>query len=243
MPNNQKVKLIASAVSALFVGCILGYIFHSYTSDKYSFLSNSERVSSCLDSATNLKDETVNHINNALSFCYRKIWYQGALDDYNVRRIIFQNQYIADIVLLWMVVVITLSGVCLAALQLYTSYELSKLRAGEVGGPAELASSLGIEKGKVVLKSSVTGLFILVISFAFFYIYVILVYKINDPVGSSTPAGQTLSSQLSPQFPVAESDGTLKNGIGNSLQPIEGISGGGGGFGPPPVIEQTPVEK
>ena len=243
MTTILKAKWIGITISVFFLGCIIGYLFQVYTSDKYSFLSNGERISSCLSDSTIQKSDPASNMNDSLSFCYRKIWYQSALDDYNVRRHIFQNQYIADIILLWMVVVITLSGVCLAALQLYTSYDLSKYRLGKDGEYSEMVSTLEIEKGKVALKSSVTGLFILLISFGFFYIYVILVYKINEPVGSNTSAGKVLSSQISPYFSEKDLGNTGQFANGDPLQPTEEQSNKGGGFGESPEIEPNKTDN
>lgn len=114
--------------------------------------------------------------------CYRQINAQGLLDDARIRQLKFSYQHDADRALLWMVVAITLSGVCLAGLQLGASYKLALLR-GE--GDLAVEGALSVERDRIALKSTVTGLFILLISFAFFFIYVRYVYKI-DEVSSST---------------------------------------------------------
>jgi hypothetical protein len=101
---------------------------------------------------------------------------------------IFRNAAIADqryqnCVLLLMVVVITISGVVLAGLQLLGSYRLSKDGYGEFGAGGEASASV---KG-VAVKSSVVGVVILAISFAFFLVFVNNVYPIRE-IGGPAPA-------------------------------------------------------
>ena len=78
--------------------------------------------------------------------------------------------------LLWMVVALTISGVVMAALQLFVAYRLAVAGRGEVAASSELT----LEQGKISLKSSVTGLLILVVSFAFFIVYVTWVFTIKE---------------------------------------------------------------
>ena len=47
---------------------------------------------------------------------------------YAVREVNFIQQYLANAVLMWMVVIITLSGVALAALQLMASFQLASAK-------------------------------------------------------------------------------------------------------------------
>lgn len=109
--------------------------------------------------------------------CYRVIHGQNMLNDFTIRRIkLFQQQY-DEVVMLWMMVAITLSGVVLAGLQLFTSYRLAS-RSG--GAHAEGASEITVEQGRLVFKSSVTGLAILIISFAFFLVFVLEIYTIRE---------------------------------------------------------------
>jgi hypothetical protein len=81
-----------------------------------------------------------------------------------------------NVVLMWMVVVITISGVILAGLQLYASFELAKK-----GKSAFLTGNeITVNKDSVVIQSSVIGVIILSISFAFFMVFVVKVYKIEE---------------------------------------------------------------
>jgi hypothetical protein len=76
-----------------------------------------------------------------------------------------------------MVVILTLSGVALAALQLAAAYALAKATGSD---SLQDQQEFSIEKGKLVLRSSITGLFILIISFAFFYVYILHVFTIKE---------------------------------------------------------------
>jgi hypothetical protein len=90
---------------------------------------------------------------------------------------IFQRS--ENVALMVMVIVITVSGVALAGVQLITSYRLALLgRDGAAGEPT--ASELRYDHGSVVVKSSVVGVLILAISFAFFMVFVIYVYTIRE---------------------------------------------------------------
>ena len=73
-------------------------------------------------------------------------------------------------------VIITISGVVLAAVQLIASYKLASTGRAEFAQTSELM----LQRDRVLLKSSVTGLLILTASFAFFFVYVVWVYTIRE---------------------------------------------------------------
>ena len=91
-----------------------------------------------------------------------------------------------NVVLMWMVVAITVSGVTLAGLQLYASFKLASVGKGTL---AE-GGTLKLENGKVVVQSSIVGVIILAISFAFFMVFVRDVYSITEVPGSGVPQVQ-----------------------------------------------------
>jgi hypothetical protein len=85
---------------------------------------------------------------------------------------------------MWMVVIITFSGVLLAGLQLWASYRLAESRQTTLDAND---GQLVLERDRVVLKSSIAGLFILLVSFAFFLVFVLYVYRfehISDQANS-----------------------------------------------------------
>lgn len=110
------------------------------------------------------------------TLCYSQLYSQALLQDFQHRRMKFIQQTYDERVLLWMVVAITISGVGLAGIQLLTSYRLAQSKApGD-----ETSSEFVLQRDKVVLKSSVTGLFVLLLSFCFFYVFVLEIFVIKE---------------------------------------------------------------
>src|SRR3954468_3827617 len=110
-----------------------------------------------------------------------------SLQDFRIRREKFVRQELDERVTLALVVGITISGVLMAGLQLLMSYKLAQAGHSELAKDIELS----VQKDKIALKSSVVGLAILVISLAFFVVYVKWIYSIQEvPVAS--PAGREL---------------------------------------------------
>jgi hypothetical protein len=93
-----------------------------------------------------------------------------------------------------MVVLVTLSGVGLAGLQLLASYALA---AGGRGGLAE-GGELKYSAEGVSFKSSVVGLMILAMSFAFFLVFIIYVYTFR-PAEPADPQKVLRPSVTSPR--------------------------------------------
>jgi hypothetical protein len=122
-------------------------------------------------------------------YCYAQIRGEDVLEDFDIRRSKLVQQEAEGTILLWMVVALTLSGVAMAALQLFGAYRLAET------GRAKFAttSELSLEQSKISLRSSVTGLLILVVSFAFFIVYIGWVFTIKESridveTGASAPA-------------------------------------------------------
>lgn len=144
--------------------------------------------------ATDANQTFLNQI-RALDLCARLLEAHYRLHDFNIRRIKFLQQRYDEFIMLWMVVVITISGVALAAVQLAVSYRLAGKTSAD---PLGQATEITVEQNRLVFKSSVTGLAILVISFAFFLVFVLEIFVIREinpekmEGGSSAkPAGTT----------------------------------------------------
>jgi hypothetical protein len=120
------------------------------------------------------------------NICYMQVRGEALLADFNIRRSNLINQQAEGRIVLWMVVAITISGVLLAGLQLLAAYRL----AGSGKGELAVAQEIVLEQNKVSLKSSVTGLLILVISFAFFMVYIMWVYTAKE-LRQETPEAAT----------------------------------------------------
>ena len=114
-------------------------------------------------------------LRETFGLCYAQLHGQGLLNGFQIRRLKFLRQdYERN--LLWMVVAITISGVFLAALQLLGSYRLAMAGRGAFDQTGEIA----LARDQISLKSSITGLFILVVSFAFFAVFVFGIFQITE---------------------------------------------------------------
>jgi hypothetical protein len=138
------------------------------------------------------------HLNG---FCFDSLGSQLKLDQEQIRRNTFMFQSTENVVLLYMVVIITFSGVLLAGVQLVASYKLAVIGRGELAGGGELAYSPS--SGAVSFKSSVVGLTILALSFAFFLIFVKEIYPLKELNAAATAqAGPGLSGSPVNLLPV-----------------------------------------
>lgn len=97
---------------------------------------------------------------------------------------IYEAQLTQNTIMLSMVVFLTFAGVALAAVQLLATYRLAQ------AGKAQLAEGgeASVEHGRVVVRSSVVGLVMLALSFAFFTMYVLYVYRIGEASLPEMPA-------------------------------------------------------
>jgi hypothetical protein len=135
--------------------------------------------------------------------CYEQVRGEAVLADFDIRRSNLIGMQSDSRIVLWMVVAITVSGVGLAGLQLFAAYRLAGAGRGEFAASQELS----IEQNRISVKSSVTGLLILIVSFAFFMVYVFNVYG---------------AKELKQDLPEAR-----------AVRPIPTL--GTGGYGPPPA--------
>jgi hypothetical protein len=140
-------------------------------------------------------------------FCYNSIGSQLRIDSDRIRLDAFVFQRNENIVLLYMVVLLTISGVVLAGMQLLASYRLALAGRGELAGGA---SEIAYSATSVSFKSSVIGLTMLAMSFAFFLVFIVYVYDMREisSDGTSRPAApaqqQPTPTRLMPVLPPAE---------------------------------------
>lgn len=180
-------------------------------------IDKSSRLDAC---ALTVRDEffrtystRVEALNAMTKYCYTDVYMQDNLWDYEVRRTSFTIQQYQGTVLLTVVVMVTISGVALSALQLFAAFQLAmegreKLRAD---------SQIGIEAGKMSVKSSVAGVVILSLSLLFFVVFVKYVFPITET--------NTVSSSM-PQFGLPQLNGDSAT--------IKGPELNSGGYGHPP---------
>lgn len=108
--------------------------------------------------------------------CFRQVQSDLLLREIQLRRARFVQQADEGVALIVTVIIITIAGVALSAVQFVATYRLAS--AGQAA--IEQASQLTIERDRITLKSSVTGLFILACSLAFFMIFVLYVHPIRE---------------------------------------------------------------
>jgi len=113
---------------------------------------------------------------DAASLCQTLISAQRAENLQQIRADNFVFQRSENTVLMWMVVAITLGGVALAAAQLLASFLLAKAR----GGALSESGTIDFSKDKLAMQSSFVGVLVLGLSLAFFAIYVLWVYTLDE---------------------------------------------------------------
>lgn len=165
-------------------------------------MDDARQFNACIDGT--LKTVKVSNLDVASyetiwRLCGEQLYDIDALNDFDIRKEKFIRQELDERVILFLVVAITVSGVALAGLQLLASYKLASLHRVKFTED----STLSLERDKVSLRSSVTGLMILVVSLVFFTIYVKWVYTIKEigiepqlnegpPPNNFNPAGHAL---------------------------------------------------
>lgn len=175
-----------------------------------------------------LKPEKINSeiLNYTLNYCYTRNFFQASLNEAHVRIGIYERQSSQNQVMLWMVVAITVSGAGLSALQLIASYKLAVIGRETMATLGELT----LERDKLAVKSSMTGLLILSVSLAFFIVYVLFVYTIRENTHTGVQATADQVVETLPDRPIRR---TPEDGRGDR-------SGTGTNSGAPRPAEGAP---
>jgi hypothetical protein len=168
-------------ISGVVIGLLFGFLAGHSTSDlPIAGQSSLPSMSQCVTDTTNLLSKngapTSENLRDARDHCYSMIQSQGYFTDFAIRKLNFLQQYRANGVLMTMVVSITIFGALLAGFQLWASYQLASVNKGVL---SDADSELTIESRRLSLKSSIAGLVILLISFCFFLIFVLYVYRLE----------------------------------------------------------------
>jgi hypothetical protein len=186
--SRWKPEIYMISVVILIVGLVIGFFAGSSIQEApFTALPASPSMADCqagtiklLDLKQPPKPETLREV---VEYCYSSLYSQGLLNDFAVRELTYRQQYRANHVLMWLVVGVAISGVLLAGVQLLTSYRL----ASALNVLPTSDSEISLKHNQIALKSSVTGLAILVISFAFFLIFVLYIYRFEKPGHESGP--------------------------------------------------------
>ena len=177
-------RAIAAALSILLA--FIPMVAHASTMEAEACIGRMLRL-------TGTQAPTVQNINEMRSVCEQMslATYRAQTEAATAR--IYEAQLTQNTVMLWLVVILTMGGIGLAAVQLWATYRLAKAGQGALADGGEAT----IEHGKIVVRSSVVGIIILAMSFAFFSMYVLYVYRISEssgigsvpvPVGPAPPA-------------------------------------------------------
>jgi len=154
--------------------------------------SDQARFEKCLERTKSLaKTDELQGYEQVWRLCGNEVYNLMLFADFQIRRNKFVRQEFDERMNLWLVVAITISGVFLAGVQLFLSYRLAERGKAEFAQDTKLLA----EHGRISLQSSVTGLMILVISLAFFFVYVKWIYvlqefQIERPDNLKSPAVQ-----------------------------------------------------
>ena len=140
---------------------------------------------------------TLDSVGAARAICRQLLQDDLSLAEAATTNELYKNQIADGHVLLYMIVFITLSGIVLAALQLWASYKLAQKGSNNLTEGGEFS----FREGNIAIKSSAIGVIILAISLVFFTIFVREVYNISE-VFSDAPAGATHGAV--PQGPPAK---------------------------------------
>jgi hypothetical protein len=161
---------------------------------------HAKAISACIDRTferVNPPKVTAGLYERLWRLCSNEIFNDLFLEDFLIRREKFLRQYLDERVTLWLVVSITISGILLAAVQLFMSFKLASRGVGEFAKDSEFA----IENTKLSIRSSITGAVILTLSLAFFMVYVIWIYTVREVPIEKPSNLQTPSEWLAPAAP------------------------------------------
>ena len=132
----------------------------------------------------------------------RKLLYEEQV----IRNENFVFQRYENTIIMLMVVSITVSGVILAGLQLLASYKLASIGKGSIDERSEVNFSFN----SMAVKSSVVGVVILGISFAFFLVFVLYVYTFTPVSGREESATRSIAPPLTAEQKAGATDNVGK---------------------------------
>ncbi len=206
----QKLPLAGLALVAFCCAFAVALLFYHPLPSPSVVGERVENVTTCIDQYAQKDpqgDRAMPALWDAYNFCHSVVATEFLTKEQIVRNAAFADQRYENLVLLCMVVAITVSGVALAGLQLLGSYRLAQVGRATFGGGGEAT----ISANSVAVRSSVVGVVILAISFAFFLVFVLYVYTIQEVGGTAAnniaaqPAHQIWSGAIQPlpQKPIA----------------------------------------
>jgi len=171
------VMTLCISVALLLVNIFgIAVIYYRAPADKIG--DELDRMSTCRGELLQWlepKDRKLETWASIQGLCYSQTNEEEALKSFGITQSALVRQQHQVPAMMWMVIAITISGVALSAVQLLISFRL--VSAGK--GTFEAGGEMSVGRDKLVLKTSVTGVLILVISLGFFYVFVKEVYLIK----------------------------------------------------------------
>ncbi|MBV5313607.1 MAG: hypothetical protein JZU47_09950 [Prolixibacteraceae bacterium] len=107
-----------------------------------------------------------------------KSYYNYMTHGYRHRSNVFTWQLLSSVIIFCMVIFLVLSGIYFAWLQFKLAMKVKE--NGDGTGSENLTTELNMSSKEIKVSSPVLGVIILIISLAFFYLYLVYVYPINE---------------------------------------------------------------
>lgn len=214
-PRNILIVMSVGVVVLLCPIIVMAVVSNFFAVKPPAIAENEDRLGKCITYRTTVvqDEETIANYGALLKQCYNEARYTALLQDFYLRRAKLYNQDIAGSVLLWMVVILTISGVALSAFQLYASYQISVGK--ETGQEPTGGQEIIISKENISVKTAYVGVAILALSFAFFFIFVLIVYDLKiDRDADKDVVNEPASSVSIPFLPLRLDGPTSSVGIG-----------------------------
>ncbi|MFM0078792.1 hypothetical protein P0D72_07860 [Paraburkholderia sediminicola] len=169
------------------------------------------KLTSCYDRAfARLGKATteIDTLKQVSKFCFDESGYAYDETEWEVRRGAYEQSQTQSDAILRLVEGMTWGGIVLAGLQLAFVFALSWRERKLLADATKLTAESSKETSKLYFSSSVVGLTLLVITFAFFYLYIHNVYPVTDqssaPGSGSPQAGMgrldTASAPAEPEM-------------------------------------------
>jgi hypothetical protein len=100
---------------------------------------------------------------------------------------IFNRQKVYGKIIFWTVISLVATGIVFSVIQFLNAFQLGKLE--------QLHTELAIQSGNLALSTSLVGGFVLIVSLAFFYLFLRFVYKGDFPPSDVYTAFNSLNSK------------------------------------------------
>lgn len=190
----SRIHVLSYAIIITVVAILAIFMLSHESANQALDNKTSSDLAQCLGKISNGNSSIITN-SDALAICYNTQLSIVRIEEEYLVRDAFVFQRGQSVVLITMVVVITLSGVVLAALQLLGSYRLAlRMKGNGTAGSGDFvqqSTTIEASTDKLVVRSATVGIAILAISFAFFFILVRDVYTMQKvDIGHGEPPPQ-----------------------------------------------------